>query len=72
MISRIVRGAADALISIMQFDELENEPRVKRTDKSAMRILKDHVSRHDGEQPTGIVVDREFVVVEPDPESPKP
>ena len=56
----------------MQFDELEYEPRVKRTDKSAMRILKDYVAKHDGEQPTGVVVDREFIVVEPDPESGKP
>jgi hypothetical protein len=72
VISRIARGAADAPVPGMQFDELENEPRVKRTDKSAMRILKDYVAQHDGEQPTGVVVDREFVVVEPDPESGKP
>ncbi len=56
----------------MQVDEPEIKPRVKRTDKSAMRILKDHVAKHDGEQPTGIVVDREFVIVEPDPESGQP
>ncbi|CAN5773834.1 hypothetical protein BH11MYX3_BH11MYX3_01420 [soil metagenome] len=55
----------------MQFDELENERRVKRTDKAAMRVLKDYVAKHDGSQSTGVVVDREFVVVEPDPESGK-
>lgn len=48
-----------------EFEEVENS--VKRVDQVAIRILKDHVAKHDGEEHSGgLVIDREFVVVEPD------
>jgi oligoribonuclease (3'-5' exoribonuclease) len=52
----------------MQADEFEDSERpLKRVDQAAIRILKDHVARHDGELHNGgLVIDREFVVVEPD------
>jgi len=54
----------------MQRDELEFEdnggrPPPKKSDPTAMRILKDWVAKHDGEETNGSVVDREFVVVAP-------
>ncbi len=51
----------------MQADEFEeSEHPVKRVDQAAIRILKDYVAKHDGEQQNGgLVIDREFVVVEP-------
>ena len=51
----------------MQADEFEeSEQPVKRVDQAAIRILKDYIARHDGEQHNGgLVIDREFVVVEP-------
>jgi hypothetical protein len=52
----------------MQADEFEeSEHPVKRVDQAAIKILKDHVARHAGEEHNGgLVIDREFVVVEPD------
>lgn len=54
----------------MERDELEQDrSRVKRADPSAMKILKEWVAQHDGEQRNGAHVDRGFVVVEPKAES---
>jgi hypothetical protein len=52
----------------MQADEFEeSEHPVKRVDQVAIKILKDYVAKHDGEHHSGgLVIDREFVVVEPD------
>lgn len=51
----------------MHADEFgENDRPTKRVDQVAIKILKDHVAKHDGEEQSGgLVVDREFVVVEP-------
>ncbi len=55
---------------IMELDEFEEDKRrVKRTDPSAMKILKEWIADHDGVQPSGARVDRDFVVVEPKYES---
>lgn len=52
----------------MQSDELDDahRPPVKKSDTTAMRILKEWCAKHDGEERAGAVVDREFVVVGPD------
>lgn len=52
----------------MPAEEFEDsEHPVKRVDQAAIKILKDHVARHAGEEHNGgLVIDREFVVVEPD------
>jgi len=54
-------------MSLDEFDE--DKRRVKRTDPSAMQILKQWVKEHDGVQTNGARVDRGFVVVEPKHES---
>lgn len=54
----------------MELDEIDEAKRpVKRTDRSAMKVLKEWVSQHDGVQPSGARIDRDFVVVEPKQES---
>ena len=56
--------------STMEIDEFEEDKRrVKRTDRSAMKILKEWIADHDGVQPSGARVDRDFVVIEPKLES---
>ena len=54
--------------SRMQSDELEDvrRPLVKKSDATAMRILKEWCAKHDGEERAGAVIDREFVVVGPE------
>lgn len=51
----------------MDPDEFE-EPvrRVKRVDVVAVRVLKEHLAKQEREPRDGIVIDRSFVVVEPD------
>jgi len=45
----------------------ETELPAKRVDRAAIKILKEYVAKHDGDQHDGgVVIDREFVVVEPD------
>jgi hypothetical protein len=52
----------------MQSDELDDvrRPAEKKSDATAMRILKEWCAKHDGEERAGAVIDREFVVVGPD------
>jgi hypothetical protein len=52
----------------MQSDELDDmhRPPVKKSDATAMRILKEWCAKHDGEERAGAVIDREFVVVGPE------